>query len=381
MADILKDPPLKPEPDKPAERRMTQFKITTPDGQSFVVSAPEGVPEEKVLSVIYGEAQKLGMYKPEPVAPTPEGQGLLDTLKRQHEKNKAAKAQLQHPVVGAIEGALPSALTAASIPLTAGGGALAAKALPQIPRLAAAGGRALTQGAMGSAEAALEGRSPVRGGAMDTASALLTEGVMTIAPHLARIPGLTRSIATIAEELGSRHKAYEYATKAIGQAFEAVKDRIPKGAWMNLPSLDKTKRLTAKEAQAGLENLERIDYEVARKEIISELNRLDIRNLPKRMLGGQAKAPRPYAGQEFEMRSSPSRFQPTPTTGEKVASGATKTLQDPFMRAAADTATTQTKVDGVPFGALAAATMAGPLLRHAPGGRAVERLVVGEEPE
>lgn len=378
MADPLKVA----DPTKPEGPKMKSFEITTPDGRTFDVQAPEGTPQDKVLQVVYEQSQKLGMFK-EPEK-KPEDRTFFDRLKDFHAENKAAQAKLQNPVIGAVEGALPSAMTAATIPLTGVGGQIASKIAPAVPKAAALVGEALTQGGLTAAQTALEGGSKehaLHTGGLSAATSLATGGLLSRIPA-AKHNGLTKPIRELVADFGDREKAYKYASDAIRTAFDKVADRIPRGSWMNLPSLDRAKRLTSKEAQAALEKLEGVEYEIARKEIISELNRLDIGNLPKKMLGGQPKNPRAsYAGQEFEARTSPFRQKPTPRPDEKTALNVTRML--PMVRAAAETAMTRPVEDtgGVPFGALALNALVNKTpLKHVPGA-GVLKDVVGDETE
>lgn len=362
---------------------MPTYRITTPDGQKFEVTAPDGVPEDKVLATVQEQAKGLGMYQAEQLAQPQEHPWVKFNRESReafgpggYEQGKTipGSENLPHPadVLG----------TTASLALTGPGGGLAAKAVPQIPRIAGAVGRVLTQGAIGAGEAALKDKSATKGAEADVINAGLTEGALGLI-GVAKIPRWTKSIKEIADEFGSRTKAYEWATRAIGEAFDKIKDRIPKGRFMNVPNIDPTRRINPKEAMAGLEKLEGVEYDVARRQIISELNALDIRNVPKKMLGGARKTPGPYAGSEFEARTagkgsavSPvNRQKPTESSGEKAA----RAFQSPGTAVAADTATRQ-RVGGVPFGTLAAAAgmQSAPVLKHIPGARFVEEAVEGE---
>lgn len=241
-------------------------------------------------------------------------------------------------------------LTAASLPVTGGAGQLARAAVPRVLKpLAAALGRSGAMAGLGAGEAAAKGADATARGTMTGGAALGAETLLSLIPR-AKIPWLTRSIKDLAEEAGSWKTAYKKATEAIGSAFDAVKDRIPKGKWLNVPTIDKAKRLTPTEAQRGLEKLEGLDYEQARKEIIAELTRLDIRNIPKRLGGG---GPRPYAGQAFEMRTRPQRFTPPLQPGHKFGELAAAALGAPGTRTAADVAASQ-DVMGVPAGVIGA---------------------------
>ena len=363
---------------------MPRYRVTTGDGQKFVVEAPEGVTEDQIRETVQASATKLGMYDPPKPEPKPEepqwvmARGL-DILTNRT-KNKEAQQKLQHPAIGAVEGALPSAMTAATIPLAGAGGQVAAKLAPAVPKLAAAVGEAVTQGSLGAAEQMVEGASGAHAthtGMLDTATSLGTSALMSLIPAK-KLLGLTKPMKELIEDFKDREKAYKLATDSIKTAFDKIGDRIPAGKWMNLPSISKTK-VTAKEAQAALERLEGPEFEIARKEIISELNRLDIRN-PK--LGrGEVKNPRAsYAGQEFETRVKDFRQKPTMKPEEKTAQRAISALN--AARPVASTLTTRPVegTGGVPFGALAVNAMAGGIPRHIPGGRII-RDVVGDESE
>jgi hypothetical protein len=194
-----------------------------------------------------------------------------------------------------------------------------------------------------------------------------------------KLLGLSKPIKELIEDFGDRQKAYAYATDSIKSAFDKVHAAFPAARWMQVPAIDSTKRLTAKEVEAGLHKLHGVDFEVARQQIINELNRLDLRNLPAKMRQGAPKSPAPYMGTEFEKRLHPYRVKPTMKPEERTAERASSVLN--AIRPVAETAMTRSPegTGGTPFGALAANAMVqGSPLRHIPGARML-RDVVGDE--
>lgn len=146
-----------------------------------------------------------------------------------------------------------------------------------------------------------------------------------------------------------RTEAHQWATEAPMQAYEAIKDRVPPGKWLFVPTINPKGAITAKEAAQKLGKLSGLDYEAARKEIKFELDRLDIwkAGLPD----VPNKGPRPYAGASFETRTSPYRVEPSAASrmGSNVAAG----VRSPFARTAADIVAAQPNEDtGIPQGAI-----------------------------
>ena len=171
----------------------------------------------------------------------------------------------------------------------------------------------------------------------------LWEAALGIGPKL----GLSKLGVPSLESLAKRVGAFRYATEAPLAAYNAIKDRVPKGKWMFVPTINPKAPITALEAAEGLAKLERLDYEAARKEIVQELNRLDMRRAGLPQL--KAKGPRPYAGSGFETRTSPERFAPSDVS--KRGAAVAEALKSPLSRIAADVGATE-EVEGVPVGAL-----------------------------
>lgn len=169
----------------------------------------------------------------------------------------------------------------------------------------------------------------------------LWEAAFGVAPKL----GASKFGIPSLEALSKRVGAFKYATEAPMKAYEAIKDRVPKGKWMFVPTINPKQAITAKEAAETLGTLTGLEYEVARKEIKAELDRLDIwrGGLPDR----PGRGPRPYAGSSFETRTSDKRFEPSDVA--KKGAAAVKTLRDPFTRTAADVAATE-DAGGIPLG-------------------------------
>jgi hypothetical protein len=146
------------------------------------------------------------------------------------------------------------------------------------------------------------------------------------------------------------------------QAYEAIKDRVPPGKFMFVPTIDPKQAISAKEAAQGLSKLHGLDYEAARKEIASELSRLDIwrAGLPSMPNRG----PRPYAGSAFETRTSPYHVEPSAASraGSRVAAG----VKSPLARTAADIVATQPNEEtGLPQGAIPPLYFGEPLVNMA----------------
>jgi hypothetical protein len=229
------------------------------------------------------------------------------------------------------EGALEHAASmAVQAPLVAAGGALAGAA-----RVAPAVGRIAASGAFGGAQAAAEGRAVGWGMLVDAAVAGLTEGAGTIVTKLPKV-----GLEALAEGLRTSRSAFEWATKAPGVAWEALKARFP-NAKVIIPSLDPAKKITLEEAVERLAKLEGAAYQQARSEIVHWMNKLDL----QKMMGG----PPPRAGHLFRERTSKERFAPRRgTTLERLAGTLVRPEVQAGGRAGADAAATQEITPGVP---------------------------------
>lgn len=169
--------------------------------------------------------------------------------------------------------------------------------------------------------------------------------------------------------MSGRQGAYDWATRAPMEAYEKIKDRVPQGYKIFVPTIDAKKQIPIKEAAEKLGGLQRQEYDAALKEIVAELNWLDARRMGAPELAGQAlrgrKPPRPsYAGSAFESHVAPERFAPSAAsqTGAKVAAG----VKTPLAREAADIVASKENEDtGVPQGALPALYFGEPLVNMA----------------
>lgn len=240
--------------------------------------------------------------------------------------------------------ALPIATQALmTAPIVGAGGAGAARAIPQAPRLAAAGGRALTQGVVSG----LQSGSPEQG-AKDAGVALAWEALLGGLPY-ARLPW-GKSLNQMAAPLRGREAEFERAGKAPLEAYEQMKNYVPPGPWMQVPSIS-PKPITFEEASKGLAKLKGVDWTAARNEISQELKR----GGPSGMLSGPAFNPpvkasvalggqtskTPYLHEGYNARVPEARFTPPSTEAERFAKGAVGALQNPMTRTAVDVASAE----------------------------------------
>jgi hypothetical protein len=199
---------------------------------------------------------------------------------------------------------LPRLATAPTI--MAGG-----EALPAAPLI----GRAITSGVIGGAESASKGQSPFWGFFVDALTGGATEGFLKVLPSVMKVPKVTRSVGEMAEKVRSTKAGEASVAPRIDEALALVKDKLPKGAWLNIPALDKTKRLTLEEAGKMLKapGLQDEQFQIARAQLKNEMNRLDITRLT---------GPKPYAGQIFGKYAPKEHYTYRPSTAEGMASGA-----------------------------------------------------------
>ncbi len=249
---------------------------------------------------------------------------------------------------GALERLTQAAVTTPAI--LAGGEALGVLGAP------AALGRIAASGLIGGAEAKAQGRSFGYGALLDAIVAGMTEGAGTA---LMKAPKV--GAEALADPIMRARAALRYATEAPDKALAGLRARLPKGAWLNVPSLSKS-RLTVDDAVAKLAKMEGNAYQQARAEIASEMNRLDV----QRVTG-----PKPLAGAVFKHETSPERFTPRSTALQRVAEQVATLPREQAapLRAAWDTAMME-DVYGVPLGAIAGAALKeapGALLRRIPG--------------
>lgn len=218
-----------------------------------------------------------------------------------------------------------------ALPLIAGsGGAAAAVGVPAVA------GRIAASGALGAAQSLARGEGLGEmgwHGLLDAIVAGVTEGAVS---------AIARPGGRLLGKAGAASRAFDWATKAPGEALEAIRARLPAGKWLNVPSLSSAK-LTVQEAVDKLATMTGNDYQLARQELASELNRLDVQAVT---------GPKPLAGKVFKDRTSADRF--VPSGFSRVAEAARKALTGPTGRAVADTAAI-TPYQGIPALALAGA--------------------------
>lgn len=289
---------------------------------------------------------------PEPAKPKP-GADVMAQL-----EHKAKGGFLTNPQ-GWTEKAANLAVTA---PLTAAGGlglgALATKiGLPALKAAAPLVGRVATSGALGAAEADARGDSPTLGALFGAATAGLAEGVASKVasgiklPLVGKLEGLT--------ERGAPARAYKYGTEALGKVVDAIKSRLPGSTKLSVPSLGSTP-VTLEQAVTKLKGLTKEEYEITRREIMSELDRLDaarvVGGVTPRGTWGPVKPPRPYAGQQFGKQTTDIRVPPS--MGAAGSEAARTALTSNEGRAVADALAAQQTEAGLPLGALAAMMLA-----------------------
>jgi len=210
-------------------------------------------------------------------------------------------------------------------------------------------GEMAASGLIGAAEAKKQGESPGRAALTDAALAGLTGGAVTglnkglPLGKLGSIPGV--------EALGKPARAFEWATEAPKKMLQAIKDRLPKAAFVNVPSLSKSP-MNPVDAVKKLTELTGMEYKQARAEIISEFNRLDIQQWIATATGEFVKGPKPYAGSVFKAGTSKARFEPSTTA--KVAEAVRPALTGPAARSSGEALATEPVAPGVPAGGVAA---------------------------
>lgn len=226
---------------------------------------------------------------------------------------------------------------AATMPATAGiigaGGGLAARALPQAPKLAGAIGRVATSGALGAAESGSAGRGLVDAGLAGAFEAGLAGITRAKVPSF--IGGGTRSLKDIAEQATGRRGAFDKAGREVGEAFDAIKPRIedimrqrgvsPGSRWLNVPALGANRPMTLDEVKRGLMSAEGATFDAARKQVHRELMMLD--KFVTKETGRS-----PYSAIDFNSRAAKERFTPKGERGEKIAGA----LSSPFTRSVGD---------------------------------------------
>jgi hypothetical protein len=205
------------------------------------------------------------------------------------------------------------------------------------------------QAGAGAIKSAAKGENPLWGSFVDALVTGATEALLALIPGAARIPKLTRSVGEMAEKVRSTRAGEASVAPRVQEAIDLVKSKLPKGAWLNIPALDSTKKLTLDEATRLMKapGLRDEQFQIAREQFKNELNRLDI----TRVTG-----PKPYAGSIFGKFAPKEHFQYRPTVAERVAEQVVKGTESPALRGLADTLTT-TDVGGpggtLPIGAIA----------------------------
>lgn len=247
----------------------------------------------------------------------------------------------------------------------AGLGALAESipAIANVARFAPAAGRIATSGAVGGGEAAAQGRDVTMGTMLDAVVAGLSEGAAAALRFAPKV-----GVENVAEPLRAARRGLQWATEAPEKALDIIADRLPKGRWLNVPSLS-DKAMTVKEAVKKLAQQTEETYRIARQEIASEMTRLDIQRLT---------GPKPTAGAIFKDVTAKKRWITEGTPFQRVADAVAPYLKDNALRSAWDALWLSEVSPGVPLGAVAGAAVAeapGAVGRHIPGGRIIEHAV------
>jgi hypothetical protein len=186
--------------------------------------------------------------------------------------------------------------------------------------------------------------------------ALAWEAALGGLPHLGLKKGT--SINARSGALAGREKEFQKATDAPMKAYEALKDSVPAEAWMHVPSISKTP-ITFKEASERLSKLKGVDWEAARNEIFSELQRGGSSLLAGPKLSPPVKAAEalsgspgksPYTAEGFKTRVPEARFDPPSTEAERFAKQAVGTLKSPGVRTGVDVGASQEGPGDVPVG-------------------------------
>jgi hypothetical protein len=306
-------------------------RVGLPGGQ--IAEFPASMSSQEIEKAV---RKHLGV--PEPEVPRGEGDKVMGPSTP--ESTQAALLNPGQPkpldVVQRVGNAvLPPLVTA---PTIAAGGEL----LPAAPAV----GRALTSGVLGGARGASQGKG-VGGIAWDAFVDALVGGATEAGTALAtrlRIPftGMP-SLKEAGEKVPGAAKGFAGGTQSLDTALNAIRDRLPKGKWLNVPTLG-DKKMTIDEAVSGLKKLTGDDFKQARGEVVSELTRLDMQRGVRGMRG-----PTPYAGQAFNMRATPERFVYRGTPGERAATRVLDVSRNPAVRAGLEAeAAAESVVPGVP---------------------------------
>src|SRR3990167_2601027 len=204
----------------------------TREGRSLTVTSPRELTAAELSHVSsrgFGGAPRLTS-------------GAFDWSRPETYADPAAQAQIKESGRFVTERLVPGILGAATI---ATGGAAAP--LVGVP---AAVGRIAGAGLAGGAEAAAHGESIGGTTFLDLAVAGLTEGALAGAVKLKppKMLGGVPSLADLAEKMRSTKAGLRHATEAPMQAFDMLRARLPKGKWLNVPTLAKAAPRTTREA-------------------------------------------------------------------------------------------------------------------------------------
>lgn len=332
---------------------MPTGRVTTPDGQSFEVPIPEGVSPETAARAIDDHFTKMGLIKPAAAAGPPDtaqNPAVAPEAGMAGRMWNAGQPQGRDTIQKIGDLAIPMAL---QVPPTMAGGALA-----QAARIPAAVGRVGATAGLSMGKQALEGKNPLSWETIiDSVVAAGTESAGAVAGA-----GL--------KKLGAAARGFEFATNAPGEALAAVRDRISHAKNLVLPALDPAKKVTWDQAIAALRKSTGDAYITLRSQLIDAMNQVERRlgTAPRgaktsttpggkpltqaqqsKVTGGQPLGE--SAGDIFARKTSEARF-PASAFSE-VAQAANAAARNPVARSAADVATQQEPVPGVPAGLFA----------------------------
>lgn len=310
-----------------------------PDGHAYLLPANT-------------DLKALGSGIPASAIPVPTMMPVTATERPTKEK-EPARGMVEAPPAGTpvtpkdVEGLLMGA----SVPLlAAGGGGATALGLP------AWAGRIAMSGALGGGKALAEGKGGERAateGALDAGAAGVAEAALGAVTRGVKIPGIGKiGIDAIAEPLTNARRGFEYYTGELRHALDLVKNRLPKGAWLNVPALSNA-RLTVEQAIEGLVQSTGNTYKLALAQMASQLNdaeRTLVRNQVKNI-------PRPYAGSVLKSNAPDVRFRYEGTGAQKAADVTARGLRDNVARSAADAGSTADTEVGLPAGVVGATAL------------------------
>lgn len=173
-------------------------------------------------------------------------------------------------------------------------------------------------------------------GVLDALTAGGTEVVTGRALHgvstkLGKIPG----VATVAEPLTRAKEGFKFYTGQLDKALDLVKDRLPKGQWLDVPAIAKGAKLSVDEAMEGLKKLRGDAYKLALSQLAHKLNEAE-----RTLVKSQTKRiPKPYAGTVLKGQAPAERFEYAGTKPQRMAATAADVIERPG-RGLADVAAT-----------------------------------------